>query len=29
MSIELSLLETIDKNIKNAYNNIQIEYATV
>lgn len=29
MSIELSLLGTIDKNIKNAYNNIQIEYATV
>lgn len=29
MSIELSLLETIDKNIKNAYNAIQIAYATV
>ena len=29
MSIELSLLETIDKNIKNAYNAIQMAYATV
>ena len=29
MSIELSLLETIDKNIKNAYNAIQIACATV
>ena len=29
MSIELSPLETIDKNIKNAYNAIQIAYATV
>ena len=29
MSIELSLLGTIDKNIKNAYNAIQIAYATV
>ena len=29
MSIELSLLETVDKNTKNAYNAIQIAYATV
>ena len=29
MSIELSLLETIDKKTKNAYNTIQIAYATV
>ena len=29
MSIELLMLETIDKNIKNAYNAIQIAYATV
>ena len=29
MSIELSLLGTIDKNIENAYNTIQITCATV
>jgi hypothetical protein len=29
MSIELLMLETIDKNIENAYNAIQIAYATV
>lgn len=29
MSIELLMLGTIDKNIKNAYNDIQIAYATV
>lgn len=29
MSIELLMLETIDKNIENAYNTIQIAYATV
>ena len=29
MSIELLMLKTIDKNIENAYNAIQIAYATV
>ena len=29
MSIELLMLGTIDKNIENAYNDIQIAYATV
>lgn len=29
MSIELLMLETVDKNIENAYNAIQIAYATV
>lgn len=29
MSIELLMLETIDKNIENAYNAIQIAYVTV
>ncbi len=29
MSIELLMLETIDKNIGNAYNAIQIAYAAV
>lgn len=29
MSIELLMLETIDKNIENAYNAIQIAYADV
>jgi len=29
MSIELLMLETIDKNIENAYNAIQIVYAAV
>ncbi len=29
MSIELLMLETIDKNIENTYNAIQIAYATV
>ena len=29
MSIELFMLETIDKNIENAYNAIQIAYAAV
>ena len=29
MSIELLMPETIDKNIENAYNAIQIAYATV
>ena len=29
MSIELLMLVTIDKNIENAYNTIQIAYATV
>ena len=29
MSIELLMLVTIDKNIENAYNAIQIAYATV
>ena len=29
MSIELLMLETIDKNIENAYNAIQIAYASV
>ena len=29
MSIELLMLETIDKNIENAYNAIQISYAAV
>ena len=29
MSIELLIPETIDKNIENAYNDIQIAYATV
>lgn len=29
MSIELLILETIDKNIENAYNAIRIAYAAV
>lgn len=29
MSIELLMLETIDRNIENAYNAIQIAYAAV
>lgn len=29
MSIELLMLETIDENIENAYNAIQIAYAAV
>ena len=29
MTIELLMLETIDKNIENAYNAIQIAYAAV
>ena len=29
MSIELLMLETIDKNIENAYNAIQIAYVVV
>ena len=29
MSIELLMLETIDKNIENAYNTIQMAYAAV
>lgn len=29
MSIDLLMLETIDKNIENAYNAIQIAYAAV
>ncbi len=29
MSIELLMLETIDKNIENTYNAIQIAYAAV
>lgn len=29
MSIELLMLETIDKNIENAYNAIQMAYAAV
>ena len=29
MSIELLMLETIDKNIENTYNTIQIAYAAV
>ena len=29
MSIELLILGTVDKNIENAYNTIQIAYATV